>query len=352
MGEGRGHAARARTVVEQLRDRHRIVLYTSHDALEFLEKQYGDSDDVAVRAIPGLKFHYTGKRLDLTKTIREGLAMWWGQNKLVEPLVEDIRGEQPQLVVSDFEPLMARAAHRTGVPVLSFDHQHFLIAYDLSALPLWLRAWAKSMTLAIRMFGIGQQKTVVSGFFHPPLRKGHEDVVQVGPMLRPTIRGREPTDGDFILSYLRRQTPERVVDMLANLGTPVRVYGLGSRSPHDQVEFFEVDEASFTKALVSCRAVVAAAGNQLLGEALYLGKPFFALPEGKHFEQCINAHFLKKLGGGDWAAIEKVNKSQLDDFLRATDEYRANLCGRREEFDGNDAAVAAIEAMLHNGVGE
>lgn len=346
MGEGRGHAARARTIVEELRHEHRIVLLTSHDALEFLSKQYHSTDNVEVRQIEGLKFHYTEKRLDLIKTIREGLGMWISKQKLIAPLAEQIRQEKPKLVISDFEPLVARAAHTKGVPVLSFDHQHFLVAYDLRALPQRLQWWAKSMSLAVWMFGIGQQKTMVSAFYRPPLRAGFEDVVQVGPLLRPTIRKRQPSDGDFLLSYLRRQTPERVVEMLAGLDRPVRIYGLGARPAQGNAEFFEVDEQTFTDALIGCHAVIAAAGNQLLGEALYLGKPFFALPEQKHFEQCINAHFLKQLGGGDWAAVEQVEKSQLEGFMVNVETYRNNLAGRQDEFDGTPAAVTTIQSML------
>ncbi|MGI9456692.1 MAG: glycosyltransferase family protein [Aeoliella sp.] len=346
MGEGRGHAARAATMVEQLRDRHRLVLYSSHDALAFLRDKYVSSNDVEVRALEGLKFHYAGGRLDLVKTIREGLSVWWRVNRLLAPLVDDFERDQPDLVVCDFEPLVARAAHRAGIPVLSLDHQHFLVAYDLSALPRRLQLWARSMSLAVWMFGIGQQKTVVSAFYQPPLRPGYEDVTQVGPLLRPTIRGRLAGEGDYLLSYLRRQTPPRVVDLLAQLDTPVRIYGLGERQPRGLLEFYEVDERSFTDSLVDCRAVVAAAGNQLLGEALYLGKPFFALPEEKHFEQCINAHFLKQLGGGAWAAIEHVELVDLQHFLTRIDAYRQNLAGRQQEFDGTAKAVAAIDSML------
>lgn len=346
MGEGRGHAARARTIVEELRKRHRIVLYTSHDALEFLRKQYHDVRDVEVREIPGLKFHYSEKRLDLVKTIREGLGMWWKQEKLVQPLAADIARDCPSLVISDFEPLVPRAAHRARIPVVSFDHQHFLVAYDLSSLPSRLQWWARSMRLAVWMFDIREQKTVVSAFYRPPLKPGYEQVVQVGPLLRPSIRTRTATTGSFLLSYLRRQTPEAVVDILANLGMPIRIYGLGARSPQGSAEFYEVDEDSFTEDLVHCHSVIAAAGNQLLGESLYLGKPFFALPEDKHFEQCINACFLKQLGGGDWSAIEHVKREQLEEFLVDAEIYRQNLEGRQQEFDGTDAAVEAIESML------
>ncbi len=137
--------------------------------------------------------------------------------------------ERPDLIVCDFEPLVARAAHRLSVPVLSLDHQHFLTTYDLRTLPARLRWWAKAMSLSVWAFGIGQQKTVVSAFYRPPLRRGCEAVVQVGPLLRPAVRARTPTVGPHILSYLRKATPPRVVDWLGDLAIPVRIYGLGER---------------------------------------------------------------------------------------------------------------------------
>lgn len=346
MGEGRGHAARARSMTEQLRSRHRIVLYTSHDALAFLRNEYDTATDVEVREIPGVKFHYIEERLALRKTIGQGLAFWWNRHRLARPILADIKRDKPSLIVSDFEPLVAKAAHRAGVPVMSLDHQHFLVAYDLTDLP-WIYRWrARSMRLAVWMFNIAEQKSVVSAFYHPPLRSGYEHMTQVGPLLRPAIRGQQPTQGDYLLAYLRRQTPNEVVDMLSQLALPIRIYGLGERPLIGNAKFFAVDESSFTEALVECRGVVAAAGNQLLGEALYLEKPFFALPEKKHFEQCINAHFLKSLGGGDWACLEDVQREDLDGFIAQLPTYHQNLKGRQEEFDGTEAAAAEIEAML------
>lgn len=346
MGEGRGHAARAYSMTEALRSRHRIFLYSSHDALEFLRDKYADASDVVVREIPGVKFHYADNRLALTKTIGEGLKFWWNRRRLAKPILDDIEREQPSLVASDFEPLVARAAHRAGLPVLSLDHQHFLVAYDLSGLPVRHRWRARSMRLAVWMFNIAEHKSVVSAFYRPPLRPGYEHMTQVGPLLRPAIRGRKPTRGDYLLCYFRRQTPESVVKMIAGLPIATRIYGLGQRPSLENAEFFAVDELSFTEALVHCQGVIAAAGNQLLGEALYLEKPFFALPEGKHFEQCINAHFLKQLGGGEWAPLEEVRLSHLDKFLANMPAYHQNLQGRQEEFDGTTAAAEAIEAML------
>ncbi len=346
MGEGRGHAARARAMVEAMRPRHKIVLYTSHDALAFLNDLYATAEDVEIRPIEGLKFHYKQGRLDLRRTIKAGLAVWRNLDGLLKPLLDDIDREGPDLVISDFEPLVARAAHKRNVPVLSLDHQHFLLAYDLSRLPWRLRMLGRSMRLAVWAFGIGQQKTVVSAFYRPPLKRGYEDVVQVGPLLRPGIRGIAPSIDGYLLSYLRPATPARVVDLLEQLGRPIKIFGLGQRSPRGGLTFHEVDDRQFTAALAGCEAVVAAAGNQLLGESLYLGKPYFALPEEKHFEQCINAHFLREMGAGDWRPIEAVTLADLQSFFDRLGEFRANLTGRREEFDGTPAAVQAIEEML------
>ncbi len=347
MGEGRGHAARALTLIERLRERHRVVVYTSLDALGFLRDAYPeDTPEVAIRKVAGIKFHYTGGRIDLLKTIRAGIGLWWRSRELRQPIVADIDRERPDLVITDFEPLIARAAQERKVPILSMDHQHFLVAYDLSDLPFALRLYAWNMTWCVWAFGLKQQQTVISAFYKPPLRPRWKAAQQVGPLLRPNLRTTIPTREGHILSYLRRHTPPVVVDQLAELDVPIRVYGWGDGPPRGQLTFHSVDEVSFTRDLASCDAVIAAAGNQLLGEALFLGKPVFALPEQKHHEQCINAHFLKQLGGGDWSHLESVSLAELQSFVTDCEQYRANLMGRRDEFDGTDQAVAAVEQML------
>ncbi|MEM8864163.1 MAG: glycosyltransferase family protein [Planctomycetota bacterium] len=351
MGEGRGHAARARSMVESLRDRHQLVLYTSHDALAFLQDAYAYDPEVEVREIPGLVFHYSEGSLDNGKTIREGLSFWWHQNREVAGLAEQLGQQKPDLVVCDFEPLLPRAAHQHNVPVLSLDHQHFMVAYDLSSLPGRLQRWAWAMGWSVWMFGLAQHRTVISAFYKPPLRPKWRDAIQVGPLLRPAVRNRKPVVGGHVLTYLRKATPPRVVDMLADLaakegGLPVRIYGLGEREPIGGATFHAISEQTFLDDLATCDCVIAAAGNQLLGESLYFGKPIFALPEWNHHEQCINSCFLKQLGGGDWAPLERVTAANLAAFLSKRETYRQQLAESDLEFDGTQAAADAIEAML------
>ncbi len=346
MGEGRGHASRARAMIERLNSDHRIIVTTSHDALAFLRDNYPDDPQVEVHEIPGLKFHYSVDKLDNIKTIRKGLSFWAARGKYVRQLLEKMQTWQPDLVVCDFEPLVPRAARKLGVPVLSLDHQHFMSTYDLTSLPGRLQRWAWLMSWSIWAFGIRQDETVISSFYKPPLRANCSYMTQVGPLLRPAVRAQEPIVGGHLLSYLRRATPPRVLDLLAESPIPVRVYGLGEREPRGSITFCKIDEVTFLEDLASSQAVVAAAGNQLLGEALYFGKPVFALPELSHHEQCINACFLKQLGGGDWRHLEKFNTDDLKAFLSDLDKYREQLATSAETFDGTDEAAEAIQQML------
>ncbi|HUQ72396.1 MAG TPA: glycosyltransferase family protein [Planctomycetaceae bacterium] len=351
-GEGRGHAARVRTLVEHLRHDHELVLFAPDDAYEFLSRCYpSDLPDPNVRLlrIPGLRFHYTGRKLDLMKSIGSGLY-YAGREmpRLVRALRRRMQAERPDLVISDFEPALPRAARREGVPVLSIDHQHVLLAYDLSNLPSELQGYAWLMCFAIRWHVSGATEAVASSFYSPPLKPGWEHVRQVGPLIRPEVASARPTTGDYVLSYLRVNTPDHILTMLADLGLPIKIYGLGERPAQGSLSFLPIHETQFVTDLAGCRAVVCAAGNQLLGESLYLGKPVLALPETQHHEQRINAFFLQQMGVGRATELETLDAGLLQRFLSELPAYRARFDDLRGQFDGTADALAAIhEALDH-----
>jgi uncharacterized protein (TIGR00661 family) len=346
-GEGRGHATRVRAMVEQLRGEHELVLFAPDDAYEFLAPRYpAGFPGVEVRRIPGLRFHYTRGRLDLTRSLAQGLGYLWKLPALVRQLKATIRDERPDLVIADFEPALPRAARALGVPFVSLNHQHFLVACDLSSLPLALRAQARLLGAGVQAFHPGQAATIVSSFFAAPLLAAYRHVLQVGPLIRPEIRAAPRGDEEFLLSYLRRNTPRRVLELLASTGRPVRVYGLGQRPTEGKLTFHPLCDRAFAQDLARCAALVGAAGNQTLGEALYLGKPVLALPEMQHHEQRINAHFLQAMGAGDWAPVESIEPRQVVRFIDRLDEFRAAMHAAPGERDGTAAALAAIRRHL------
>jgi len=346
-GEGRGHAARVRSMVELLRHEHELVLFAPDQAHEFLAPRYPlGTRNVEVRRIPGMRFHYTRSRLNLSRTVFNGLGYLWKLPQLVAQLKRVIRDERPDLVITDFEPALPRAARASGVPFLSLNHQHFLVACDLRSLPWSLQRYADLMGIAVRAHHWGQAETIVSSFFQAPLRRGYDEVQQVGPLLRPEIQAVQPAVGDFLVSYLRPNTPPRVIEILSKSPRPIRVYGLGARRRQGSITFCDLSEQGFVADLAHCAAVVGAAGNQTLGESLYLGKPVLALPEEQHHEQLINSHFLEQMGAGHFVPIEQLEAMHLARFLASLDELRAPLQTNHNRFSGNQAALQTIRAYL------
>jgi uncharacterized protein (TIGR00661 family) len=347
-GEGRGHAARVHTLLQHLRHEHEIVVFAPDDAFEFLTKLYpAGGSDVDICRIPGLRFRYRGRQIDFRRTALDAsryVAATLGET--VDRLARRIDDECPDLVITDFEPALPRAAVRCGVPFVSVDHQHFLLAYDLSGLPFRLRQYARAMAAVTRVWHPEPEAVVVTAFFTAPLKPGYEHVTQVGPILRSEVTSATPSDGDYLLAYLREHTPERVLECLSRSGRDVRVYGLGARPAYRRLRFHALDAKGFADDLAGCAGLVAASGNQLLGEALYLGKPLLAIPEAGLYEQRINAHFLRTMGCGNCVTLERFSESDLQAFLDRRAEFRSFAAAYRGVWNGTPLALAAVRRRL------
>lgn len=351
-GEGRGHAARALTLVERLGDRHEFLVASTDEALTLLAARAGGGrPTMRFLDVPGIRFEYVGGRMDVSRSIAAGLWYGWRRlPKLLDHVTRALDDFGADLVITDFEPVLPRAARRLDIPVVSVDHQHFLLAYDLRELPRGLRWQATAMGQAVRLYVRSAADTVVSAFFQPPLARGWEHVVQVGPLLRGVVLAAEPSAGGHVVSYLRRHTPPAVLEALADCGLPVRVYGLGGRESCGALSFHEIEEPRFLADLAACTAVVAAGGNQLIGEALHLGKPLLALPESAHAEQRMNGHFLRGMGCGDFVPLEQVDADRVRAFLGGLDRYRPALAARVGRMDGASDVLRVIERRLPGSV--
>lgn len=347
-GEGRGHATRVRAIVEALRGDHELVLFTPGDAFDLLAPVYANTS-VRIESIPGLRFYYNERHaIHRRRTVWEAGRYLWQLPGLIGRLCRRIEDERPDLVITDFEPALPRAAVRCGVPFVSLDHQHFLVVNDLSSLPFWLRWQAWLMGLVVRAYYTGQAETIVSSFYSPPLRAGLTNVRQVGVLLRPEILAAERRTDTHLVAYLRRKTGGAVVEALQQLGLPVHIYGLGEQPPVGSLRFCPIDDRRFLEDLATCRGVVSTAGNQLVGEALYLRKPVLGMPEAKNSEQFINAHFLQASGAGDWVEPERIDAQRIRNWLDKEAQYQAAM--KPDEVNGTWRAVAAIREHLDRSI--
>lgn len=343
-GDGRGHATRVQTVVEQLKQDYEIVLLTPGDAHPLLESRYGADPRVSIKKIPGMNASYRKQQMAYIKSYLNNIPYLWNLNDLTKSVVEMIEEIQPVLAITDFEPVLPRAARKLDVPFISFNHQHFLTACDFSRFPRKLRWKAWFIGAFIPMFYTGQQATIISAFHLPPLKKGWEHAICTGVMLRDRILQTPSTEGDYLLVYVRKFASEDLLSALRRCDREVRLYGLGKLPDDGPIRYCEIDSERFVDDLAGCYALITTAGNQLLGEALYLRKPVLAIPEKGNFEQSLNGFLLEELGWGVCHKASSIHRRHLLNFVERVPDLRAKIEPQRVV--GNVQAMEAIRRYL------
>lgn len=345
-GEGRGHATRVQTVVEMLLPQHRFILLAARDAYHHLYERYEHHPLVSVRRLPGLFFAYRGSRVDYAKSVTCALPYLYRLSSLVRYVRKMLERDKPVLAITDFEPLLPRAAMQLGIPVISLDHQHFLSSSDFRSLPWRFRWKAWFLRLSIPLFYRGHVGEAVSSFHHLAPRPGTEHNARLGVLLRPTIREHESMKeiNSHLLVYIRKHAPESLWSALERAGKPSIVYGLGIRPPRIGVEFKSISDREFAKDLATAECLITTAGNQLVGEAFHLGKPVLAIPEDGNFEQELNGWLVKQSGGGWCANFNQVTPHLIQQFRIAVPKLREQLS--RISVCGNQQALDFIQSFL------
>jgi uncharacterized protein (TIGR00661 family) len=154
------------------------------------------------------------------------------------------------------------------------------------------------------------------------------------------------SDGEHLLLYLNQgshQFDDRLRRVFAELGRPVRVYGTPLRGRQGCLHFMPSGDATFVQDLASCQAVVSTAGNQLVGEAMLLGKPLLVMPE-RCVEQRMNARAVVELGIGLRVEPRQFAIGQLRELLARRAAFAARM--RELHRDGLSEAAATIEKFI------
>lgn len=358
-GEGRGHATRARTVSQALLEKgHQIVFLTGDDGYDFLHACYKDDPRVRFVQIPVLHFVFRNtrtlkrrnrgalKKVSPLRMAKSVLKFAWNMGGEAEKAARAMTemGFDPDVVLTDFEPIGWRVARRMGKPLVTLDNQHFFYHAKLSMLPY--RQWPFVMLIQFICFLMAPTKkaAIVAKFTPGDFTRENKNLYTIGPLIRPEIKeaaAQYQEDGDFILCYLRPSVAEYVINALRNINLPTHIYGAGERPPEGNLTFCAVSATDFARDLVQSKMVITSAGNQTIGECFYLRKKMFAIPEPGQMEQEVNTWLACKFGAmGGRLGIEKKLRQFFEEARHL--EY---------PFEGEDAsqrAVEIIEGIIEN----
>jgi uncharacterized protein (TIGR00661 family) len=165
----------------------------------------------------------------------------------------------------------------------------------------------------------------------------------VSPILREEIirlKRKKIEEKDKILVYLSKQSSSDFIDTLKNIPENFVIYGYNKNLREKNIEYKKAGP-QFLKDLSECKAIIASAGFTLMSEALYLKKPYFAVPLKKQFEQILNAIYLKNSKMGDFS--ENPDENQLKDFIKNLKIYKKTL----DNYQTNpDEAKEVLDRLL------
>ncbi len=353
QGEGRGHATRSLRVVQALlHEGHDVLVLTGGDALPVLAPVLGNR----VIEIPLLRYQFNA---------RGSLSPWRTLAGNFIPLIRmafrnitleaAVRRFKPAAAISDFEPVTCRLARIFRLPLVAVDHQHFLTE---SVLPrvrgLGNNLMLLSYRLGTHMLSGWPRRVVVSSFHHFPRKRGSRASF-VGPFLPEDVRRMLPHDEGHITVYLKR--PQYLTRLLPLItAAPERTFEVFSGWESEwatalprNVRLHPVSRTAFLESLATAHALITTAGNQVLGEAIYLGKPALALPEPGVLEQAFNARALEESGCGMACGIEDLTPSVWSWFEAKRGGYVRGLRAFRDahpEYDGLEATLRIVRRLV------
>jgi uncharacterized protein (TIGR00661 family) len=333
-GEGSGHASRAREILQYLIDNgHEVKVVTSGRGYDNLHP------DFDIEKIFGFRFDYKRNEIKYIKTLFSNFIKTPENTKSINKVRKLAKTFQPQLILSDFEPISCLVANLKRLPLISIDNQHRLTNTEIDY-PKKLEKDVIAAKALIRLFIYNAQVYLVTTFDKAKVKK--EKTFLFPPILRQAIRDIEPKNEGRVLVYLTSGFTE-LAEILKEINEEFIVYGFDKSMQEQNIIFKKASQAGFLSDLAGSKAVIANAGFTLITEALYLSKPYLALPVKSQFEQVYNAYTLEKLGYGKY--WEKLDKEKIESFLFNLELYRDKL--KQYKREDNSKIFKKIDSLIN-----
>lgn len=337
-GEGSGHSSRAREMANHMREAGHTVRLASYD------RGYRNlKDDFDVLEIEGLGIASGDNKVSVVKTFTENLKRLPEGYRTLQRLRRALFKEfRPDCVITDFEPMTAYLANHYALPLITIDNQHGMryIEYDV---PPALTADARLTQYIIRAMVPRPDVSLVTAFWSG--RTKNDRTFVFPPIVRRAVLESQTSRGDHILVYLTSGY-RSFLELLARFGRErFVVYGYERSERVGNLTYKRSSHNGFLDDLARAKAVMATAGFTLISEALYLRKPYLALPMRGQFEQELNAYQLEQQGYGK--RVSQAGLEAIADFLDRLPQYRERL----EQYQpaGNHAIQAKLDALLADG---
>jgi uncharacterized protein (TIGR00661 family) len=297
--------------------------------------------------IEGLHIVCRNNRVRSLQTLLHNLRRGASALRRMNALVQQVRVFQPDIVVTDFEPTTAWLAWWRGLPLISLDNQHRMRYMKFrSPSRLLLSRWLT--VLLIRLMVPSPTAALATTYYYG--KRKNERIFLFPPILRREVQACRPSSGNHHVVYVTSHFDVLLDTLKAFPEQQFVVYGCNREDVDGNLSFRPFSTDGFLRDLESCRSVLATAGFTLISEAIYLGKPYFAMPMAGQFEQQLNAICLQELGFGMNAGIADRDTlacffDRLPNLQTCVAAYAAER-RRQGQPDANFAIKDKLESLL------
>ena len=298
QGTGHGHISRAREILPLLFEKADVdVLISGYNCNMDLE-------NVTVIQKRGISLTYDS----------EGSVSYLKTALNLKPatFIRDIHSldfKKYNLVISDFEPVTAWAAHRKNVFAVALSHQASFVS---SKSP---RPAQKSL--------LGEQ---ILKYFAPCSKPvgfhfKRYDTFILPPIIRQDVRSLSTKKDNHVTVYL----PAFDHSLLAKKFNKIPEVEWHVFSPDCKESFYQknvlinpVGNLPFLESMKSSFGVITGAGFETCAETMFLGKKLLAIPISNQYEQYCNAAALEKMGVQITRSVDQSFTERVKDWIQHT----------------------------------
>lgn len=316
-GEGMGHAIRSKVIIEALKDKYDIHIFSSDRAYGYLKEKFDN-----VYKIGGFNTVYKNNQVANKKTFYKAVKSNPRNLKEgYEILYKKAKELRPNVIVTDFEIYGSMVSKLLKIPLISLDNIHMITQTKIDYPPRHNATMLKAKAI-IKGYVIKPKIHILTSFFYPKIKPKKRAVIYP-PVLREEILKLKPTVEDHIVVYQTSSENIKLVNKLKNLDENFIVYGFNKEKTDGNLQFRAFSEEQLFRDLSTAKAVIANGGFTFISESLYLKKPTFSMPASGNFEQVLNGFYVEKLGFGQYN--EGINMSKINNFLDNLPKYQERL---------------------------
>ncbi|MBS3763215.1 MAG: hypothetical protein KGZ25_07940 [Planctomycetes bacterium] len=323
---GKGHLSRFLGLRPHFReDGHKLCVIASG---------YETPPDYFLEAISDYEYHrfkgisYVGNGQGGVSETRTTAAFLKNFPRLMDEIAKAhrlVRDFQPDVIVSDFEPITACPVVAPDIPKIGLSHQSAVLSPGVHHPPGLPFAKLSTRTV-VSIFTAGLNHKFGSHFYPA-------NHYCLPPIIRPAILNAKRENRGHIIAYYTMPglLPEIKNYALTHSDRQFIIYGAKGEKDSANIHY-EQDRSQFAQDLASCDTYVGTAGFQSISEAFFLGKKIVVKPLAGQYEQIWNAAQLEHYGMGRWMrqslveALEQDFNSELHTKLKNWFENGSRTC--------------------------